>query len=62
MIRTHKETCTNFGTQLKVFKITENGMGQLNVNSSNLASGVYSYSLSVKWKIVDTKKMECARK
>ena len=46
-----------FGTQIKSFKIEEKGMGQLNVTASNLAAGMYSYSLIVNGKIVDTKKM-----
>jgi hypothetical protein len=46
-----------FGSQLKTFKIAENGTGQLNIDSSNLSSGIYSYSLIVNGKVVDTKKM-----
>lgn len=46
-----------FGNQLKIFKIAEKGMGQLNIDASNLSAGMYSYSLLVNEKIVDTKKM-----
>lgn len=46
-----------FGNQIKVFKIAEKGMGQLSVSATNLAAGMYSYSLMVAGKIVDTKKM-----
>jgi hypothetical protein len=46
-----------FGNQIKVFKIEESGMGQLNIDSSNLSSGVYTYSLLVNDKVIDTKKM-----
>ncbi len=46
-----------FGTQLKTFKIAENGTGQLNIDASNLSTGIYSYSLIVNRKVVDTKKM-----
>ncbi|MEI6851487.1 MAG: tail fiber domain-containing protein [Bacteroidota bacterium] len=46
-----------FGTQIKLFQITENGMGQLKIDASNLSAGMYSYSLIVNGKIVDTKKM-----
>lgn len=46
-----------FGGQIKVFNIEEKGMGQLNVSASNLAAGMYSYSLIINGKIVDTKKM-----
>ena len=34
-----------YGSQLKVFRIAENGMGQLNITATNLAPGMYSYSL-----------------
>jgi trimeric autotransporter adhesin len=46
-----------FGNQLKVYKIEEKGMGQLNIGATNLAAGMYSYSLIVNEKVVDTKKM-----
>ncbi|OFX27992.1 MAG: hypothetical protein A2X08_15780, partial [Bacteroidetes bacterium GWA2_32_17] len=46
-----------YGSQLKVFKIEEKGIGQLNVSASNLAAGMYSYSLIVNGKVADTKKM-----
>jgi len=46
-----------FGSQIKVFNIEEKGMGQLNVSSSNLSSGMYSYSLIINDKVIDTKKM-----
>lgn len=47
----------NYGNQIKIYKVAENGMGQLNVSATNLAAGVYSYSLIVNGKVVDTKKM-----
>ncbi len=46
-----------FGNQLKVFVIAEKGMGQLNVASINLVAGMYSYSLIINEKVIDTKKM-----
>jgi hypothetical protein len=46
-----------FGSQLKLFKITEKGMGQLNVSASNLVAGMYTYSLVINDKVIDTKKM-----
>lgn len=46
-----------YGKQLKLFKIAEKGMGQLNISVSNLAAGMYSYSLIVNEKVIDTKKM-----
>lgn len=46
-----------FGNKLKEFVVEEKGMGQLNITTSNLASGVYSYSLIVNGKAIDSKKM-----
>jgi hypothetical protein len=46
-----------FGNQIKIYKIEGNGMGQLNIDSSNLSTGMYSYSLIVNGKVIDTKKM-----
>ncbi|OFY84986.1 MAG: hypothetical protein A2236_03195 [Bacteroidetes bacterium RIFOXYA2_FULL_33_7] len=46
-----------FGSQIKIFNIEENGMGQLNISASNLAAGMYSYSLIISEKVIDTKKM-----
>ncbi|MBI5217361.1 MAG: tail fiber domain-containing protein [Bacteroidia bacterium] len=46
-----------FGNHIKEFSIEEKGMGQLNVSASNLAAGMYSYSLIVNGRVVDTKKM-----
>lgn len=44
-------------TRLKEFKVEEKAMGQLNITATNLAAGIYSYSLIVNGKVVDTKKM-----
>jgi len=46
-----------FGSRLKEFKVEEKGMGQLNISTQNLSSGVYSYSLIVNGNVIDTKKM-----
>jgi len=46
-----------YGSEIKNVPISDSGNGQLNVNSMNLASGIYTYSLIVDNKIVDTKKM-----
>ncbi|MBI3500194.1 MAG: tail fiber domain-containing protein [Bacteroidetes bacterium] len=46
-----------FGTQLKIYKVEEKGMGQLNITATNLSAGVYSYSLIVNGKVIETKKM-----
>ena len=47
----------DFGNKIKEFTVLEKGMGQLNLTTANLANGMYSYSLVVNGKIVDTKKM-----
>jgi trimeric autotransporter adhesin len=46
-----------FGDQLKIFTISEKGMGEIKIEASNLSTGMYSYSLFVNGKLVDTKKM-----
>jgi type IX secretion system substrate protein len=46
-----------FGNQLNTFAVSTTGAGQLNIASSNLAPGTYSYSLIINGKVVDTKKM-----
>jgi hypothetical protein len=47
----------NFGNQIQTYNITENGIGQLNVDATKLASGIYTYSLIINGKVIDTKKM-----
>lgn len=46
-----------FGNKLKEFNVQEKGMGQLNISATNLASGVYNYSLVVNGRVVATKQM-----
>jgi hypothetical protein len=46
------------GKPLKSVQITEKGKGVINVYSSELANGVYIYSLIVDGKLIDSKKME----
>ena len=46
-----------FGNAMTVFNITDKGMGELIVTADNLASGVYSYSLIIDNKVIDTKRM-----
>ncbi len=46
-----------FGSPIKTFTILETGMGELNVTANNLSSGVYSYSLIINGKVIDTKRM-----
>lgn len=45
------------GKLIKVVDLTEKGKGQLNVFASDLTNGVYTYSLVVDGKTVETKKM-----
>jgi hypothetical protein len=46
-----------YGQEIKRVAITTKGFGNINVNSENLVSGIYSYSLFVDGKVIDTKKM-----
>ena len=45
------------GKQIKAVDITSKGKGQLLVYANDLTSGIYSYTLIVDGKIVDTKRM-----
>ena len=45
------------GRQIQNTTITSRGAGQLNVYANDLTNGVYSYTLIVDGKIIDTKKM-----
>ncbi|MFI5141478.1 MAG: T9SS type A sorting domain-containing protein [Bacteroidia bacterium] len=45
------------GKQIQNVNITTKGKGQLNVYANDLTNGVYSYTLIVDGKIIDTKKM-----
>lgn len=47
----------NKGTIIKTLQINQNGKGELIVYSSNLNSGIYTYSLVVNGQVVDSKKM-----
>ena len=38
-------------------KINETGAGKIEVNTQNVATGIYTYSLIVNGKVADTKKM-----
>ncbi|MCE3259640.1 MAG: Collagen triple helix repeat-containing protein, partial [Bacteroidetes bacterium] len=48
---------TSDGKVIKVVDVTEKGEGQLNVFANDLSNGMYSYSLIVDGKVIDTKKM-----
>ncbi|HXB40590.1 MAG TPA: tail fiber domain-containing protein [Bacteroidia bacterium] len=45
------------GRQIKAVDITKKGKGLLNVYANDLTNGIYSYTLIVDGKIIDTKKM-----
>lgn len=45
------------GRQIKSVDITTKGAGQLNVYANDLTNGMYSYTLIVDGKIIDTKRM-----
>jgi len=46
-----------YGQSMKEVQLTETGSGNIHVDSKNLASGIYSYSLIINGKVIDTKKM-----
>ena len=46
-----------YGQSMKEVPLTETGSGNIHVDSKNLASGIYSYSLIIGGKVIDTKKM-----
>jgi hypothetical protein len=46
-----------YGNEVKKLAITEKGFGKIEANTEKLANGIYSYSLVVSGKIIDTKKM-----
>jgi len=47
----------NSGNQVNSYKVNSKGAGELQVFGSKLSSGVYTYTLVVDGKVVDTKKM-----
>ena len=51
----------NSGKIIKTVEINEKGNGKLNVYANNLSSGIYSYSIIVDGKVLDTKKMVCSK-
>ena len=46
-----------YGQSMKEVPLTQTGSGNIHVDSKNLASGIYSYSLIINGKVIDTKKM-----
>ncbi len=47
----------NYGNQMKQVQLSQTGNGTLNITPENLTSGIYSYSLVVNNKVIDTKRM-----
>ncbi len=47
----------SYGNQMKEVQLSQTGNGTLNINPENLSNGIYSYSLVVNGKVVDTKRM-----
>ncbi len=45
------------GRMIKTVDVTKKGKGQLNVYANDLTNGIYSYTLIIDGKIIDTKKM-----
>ena len=46
-----------YGKEIKKLEIKEKGFGKVEANTENLASGIYSYSIIINDKMVETKKM-----
>ncbi|MDY0217193.1 MAG: tail fiber domain-containing protein [Bacteroidales bacterium] len=51
----------NYGKIIKTVDITSSGQGSIIVYASNLSSGIYNYSLIVDGKVIETKRMICAK-
>ncbi len=51
----------NYGKIIKTVDITSSGYGVLKVYAANLSSGMYTYSIVVDGKVIDTKKMVCTK-
>ena len=47
----------NFGRQVKTVQINNRGNGSIQVDATDLASGIYTYSLVADGQVLDTKKM-----
>lgn len=46
-----------YGKEIKKLELKEKGFGKIEASTENLASGIYSYSMMVNEKVIDTKKM-----
>ncbi len=47
----------SYGNKMKEVQLSQTGNGTLNINPENLNAGIYSYSLVVNGKVIDTKRM-----
>ncbi len=47
----------NYGNKIKEVQLSQTGNGTLNVTPEKLSAGIYSYSLVVNGKVIDTKRM-----
>jgi hypothetical protein len=50
-----------YGKEVNKLEVKERGFGKIEANTENLASGIYSYSILVDGKSIETKKMICTR-
>ncbi len=48
-----------YGKEVNKLELREKGFGKIEANTSNLAAGIYSYSIVMDGKTIDTKKMVC---
>ena len=46
-----------YGKEIQKLEIKEKGFGKIEANTENLAAGIYSFSIVVDGKVIDTKKM-----
>jgi hypothetical protein len=46
-----------YGNELKKTAIAQTGAGQIEISSSHLSAGIYSYSLTIDGNLIDTKRM-----
>jgi trimeric autotransporter adhesin len=47
----------SYGNQIRTLQISQTGNGTLNITPDNLTNGIYSYSLMVNSRLIDTKRM-----
>ena len=47
----------SYGSKLNDVRLTQTGMGTININPNQLTDGIYTYSLIINGNVIDTKKM-----